>query len=86
MGSPVVLTWIVPVFNLCKGYQAKHKAGFRFNVQKWPVPDCDGASLVKKPHFDTMPDICQGGRKSAVGTSTSTADLWEKGSHRVSHS
>ena len=34
------------------------KAGFMFNVQKWPVPESGGVSLVKKPPFDTKPESC----------------------------
>ena len=50
--------------------RAKLKGGIRFNLQKQSVPECDGASLVKKPHLDAKSNYHQGGRKSAGGVST----------------
>ena len=64
-----------------RGARAKPKTGFWYNVQKWPVPESDGASLTKKLHLDPKPDVCQGGRKSTGGASSITTDCRKKRSH-----
>ena len=61
-----------------KGARARLKAGFCFNVQKKPLPESSGASLVKKPHHDFKPDDCQGGRKSVGSISTRTTNVGRK--------
>ena len=43
------------------------KTGFLFNVQKRPVPESSGASLAKRPHFDSSNEAQQGSRKSTGG-------------------
>ena len=48
-----------------RGGRAKPKAGFRFSVQKWPVLEFGGASLIKRPCLVTRTESCQDGRKSA---------------------
>ena len=49
-----------------KGGRAKPKAGFRFKVQKWPVPESGGASAAKMLYLYTRTGGCQGGRMSAA--------------------
>ena len=61
--------------------RTKPKAGFKLNVQKWPVLESGGASVAKKTCFDIKPDSHQGCRKSVGGVSTRSADSREKGSH-----
>ena len=41
------------------------KVGYRFIVQKEPVVESGGASLVKKLHLDIRIESCEGVRKSA---------------------
>ena len=45
-------------------FLSKPRAAFQFIVQKWPVPESDGASVPKKPDLVLQPDGHQGGRKS----------------------
>ena len=66
-GLPIILTWIGPFFNFCEGVRAKAKDGFRFYVQKQPVPKSGSTSLAEKPQLDTKPNGWQVGRKSTVG-------------------
>ena len=62
-----------------RGTRAIPKAGFGFNVQKWPVLASGGASLAQKPHFDTRSESHPGVRKSAWGASTNSIYLKQKG-------
>ena len=64
-----------------RGARAKPKAGFQFDLQKQPVLESSGASLMKKPHLNREPDGYQGGRKSAGGVSINTTDSRKKGCH-----
>ena len=64
-----------------RGARAKPKAEFRFNLDKWSVPESGGASMVKKPPLDIRTDADQGGRKSAGGASTSSTQSRKKESH-----
>ena len=61
-----------------KDARSKPEAGFRFYVQKLPVPKSGGVSLVEKPHVDTKLEICQGGRESAGGAFSSSTDSRKK--------
>ena len=46
--------------------------GFHFSVQKRPVPESSGASLVKRPHLESRVEIL-------VIVSASSADARKKG-------
>ena len=47
--------------------RGKPKARFQFHVQKWPVPESGGASLVNNHYLDTEPDGHQGGKEDNWG-------------------
>ena len=66
-----ILTWDCPSSTSVRDSRARPNAGFKFNVQKWPVQASGGAFKVNKTHFDTKTDNCQGGQKSDGGASTS---------------
>ena len=55
--------------------RARPRAGFQFNVQKWPVVESGHASLLKKAHLDPKSGGHPGGRKVTGGALTSTNDL-----------
>ena len=64
-----------------RGGRAKLKAGFWFNIKKYPIPESGDASLPKKPNLDPKLDGHHGGRKLAGGASVSTTDRSKKRGH-----
>ena len=71
--------------------KARPWTGFQFTVQKRPlsgsVLGTSGASLPKRPHLESGNEACQGGKKSAGGSvTTSSAELRRKGGYGGWHS
>ena len=70
-----------------KGGRTRPWTGFQFNVQKWPVPESSGGSMVKKPHSNTRTEShLSGSNSSGSGSSTSFSKSKKKGNQGGCHS
>ena len=56
-----------------RGGRARPRAGFWFNVQKWPVAHSNGDPVAKKPHSDPRMESPHSGRKSCGGGASAYA-------------
>ena len=63
------------------GDKSRPRTDFCFNVYKRLVPESSGASLAKRPCFESKTEAFQGGRKSSVGSvSASSTDAMKRAS------